>query len=143
MPTHTKLCHIQWPISFWFLQVSYMTKVFEKIERRGGVLKIVFELSSSFSFIRPTFNEGAKQAWLLFFNQIINMSIVQQCMFCKVHIIGNSADYMHFVTYIIVYQNTLILKKKRETSLLWHYCTVFWSKKWDFNLPYIVFQQHE
>lgn len=80
-----------------------MTKVFEKIERRGGVLKIVFELSSSFSFIRPTFNEGAKQAWSLFFNQIINMSIVQQCMFCKVHIIGNSADYMHFVTYIIVY----------------------------------------
>lgn len=63
-----------------------MTKVFEKIERRGGVLKIVFELSSSFSFtrIRPPFNEGAKQAWLLFFNQIINMSLVQQCMFYKV-----------------------------------------------------------
>lgn len=80
-----------------------MIKVFEKIERRGGVLTIVFELSSSFSFIRPPFNEGAKQAWLLFFNQIINMSIVQQCMFYKVHITGNSADYMHFVTYIIVY----------------------------------------
>lgn len=61
-----------------------MTKVFEKIERRGGVLKIVFELSSSFSFIRPPFNEGAKQAWSLFFNQIINMSLVQQCMFYKV-----------------------------------------------------------
>lgn len=94
-----------------------MTKVFEKIEKRRGVLTIVFELLSSFSFMRPTFNERAEQALSLFYKHIIKMPLVQQCMFCKVHIIGNSAVYMHLVTYIIVNQNTLILKEKRETSL--------------------------
>lgn len=37
-----------------------MIKVFEKIERRGGVFKIVFELLSFFLFIRLIFNEGVK-----------------------------------------------------------------------------------
>lgn len=81
----------------------------------------MFELLSSFSFtsIRQTFNERAKQALSLFYKQIINRTLVLQCIFCKVHIIGKSAVYMHVVTYYItVNQNTLILKEKRETSLL-------------------------
>lgn len=54
----------------------------------------MFELLSSFSFtsIRPTFNERAKQALSLFYKQIINMTLVLQCIFCKVHIIGKQCS---------------------------------------------------